>query len=122
MTRQGGWPATGFGGQLRQVREEAGLTQQQLGERAGCHTMTIAKLEAGTQEPAWPLVLALAKALGVSTEAFRGRVDGPAPAAPKRGQPPKPGRAAPLLAESLEAAAASPLGKRSRGQGKPKKK
>jgi transcriptional regulator with XRE-family HTH domain len=116
MTRQGGWPATGFGGQLRQVREEAGLTQQQLGERAGCHTMTIAKLEAGTQEPAWPLVLALAEALDVSTEAFRGRVDGPAPAASK------PGRAAPLLAESLEAAAASPLGKRSRGQGKPKKK
>jgi transcriptional regulator with XRE-family HTH domain len=70
MTRRGGWPQTGFGERLRELREGAGLTQQQLGDRAGCHTMTIAKLEAATQEPAWPLVLALAQALGVGPNAF----------------------------------------------------
>jgi hypothetical protein len=30
----------------------------------------VAKLERGVQEPAWPLVLALAKALGVNCLAF----------------------------------------------------
>jgi XRE family transcriptional regulator, fatty acid utilization regulator len=89
MTRQGGWPASGFGGRLRALREAAGLTQLQLGDRAGCHTMTIAKLEAGTQEPAWPLVLQLADALGVSTEEFRSRGHEPDVAPPRRGRPPK---------------------------------
>jgi transcriptional regulator with XRE-family HTH domain len=89
MTRRGGWPETGFGTRLRELREGAGLTQQQLGERAGCHTMTIAKLEAATQEPAWPLVLALAGALGVPVGAFvcEGKNE-PAPNRP-RGRPPK---------------------------------
>jgi len=32
--------------------------------------MTISKLERGAQEPAWPLVLALTKALGVEVTAF----------------------------------------------------
>jgi transcriptional regulator with XRE-family HTH domain len=72
MTRQGGWSPTGFGQRLRQLREERALTQHQLAERSGCHGMTIAKLERGVQEPAWPLVLALAKALGVTCEAFNG--------------------------------------------------
>jgi hypothetical protein len=34
--------------------------------------MTIAKLERGVQEPAWPLSLVLAEALGVSCLAFIG--------------------------------------------------
>jgi transcriptional regulator with XRE-family HTH domain len=72
MTRQGGWPPTGFGGRLKRLREERALTQQDLAERSGCHAMTITKLERGVQEPAWPLVLALAKALGVTCEAFNG--------------------------------------------------
>jgi transcriptional regulator with XRE-family HTH domain len=49
------------------------LTQQELGERAGYHTMTVAKLEQGTQEPAWPPVLALAHALGVEIGKTVGR-------------------------------------------------
>jgi transcriptional regulator with XRE-family HTH domain len=61
---------------LKRLREARGLTQQELGWQSGCHAMTIAKLERGVQEPAWPLVLALAKALGVSCEAFRGEADG----------------------------------------------
>jgi putative transcriptional regulator len=70
MTKRGGWPPTGFGARLRDLRTEAGLSQRELAERAGCNVFTVNKLERGVQEPAWPLVLALAKALSVSTEEF----------------------------------------------------
>jgi len=65
------WQPSGFAERLRQVREAKGLTQTQLAEAAGCFPMTISKLERGAQEPAWPLVLALARALGVSCQAFQ---------------------------------------------------
>jgi transcriptional regulator with XRE-family HTH domain len=68
--KKGVWPPAGYGNRLRQLREQAGIPQADLAERAGCHPMTIAKLERGVQEPAWPLVLALAKALGVDVAAF----------------------------------------------------
>jgi transcriptional regulator with XRE-family HTH domain len=70
MTRQGGWPPSGFAAKLRHEREKAGLSQRQLAESVGCHYMTISELERGTQEPAWPLVLAVAKALGVGVVVF----------------------------------------------------
>jgi len=73
MTRrgeQGVWKPTGFGEILRRIRDERGLSQQALADAAGCHVITISKLERGRQEPAWPLVLLLAKALGVGVEAF----------------------------------------------------
>jgi transcriptional regulator with XRE-family HTH domain len=64
------WPPSGFGGRLQQLRERAGLTQAELAERAGCFPLTVSKLERGVQEPAWPLVVALARALGVSCDSF----------------------------------------------------
>jgi transcriptional regulator with XRE-family HTH domain len=70
LTRQGGWPASGFGEGLKQFREGAGLTQQELADEAGFHGFTLAKLEQGMQEPAWPRVLALARVLGVNCLAF----------------------------------------------------
>src|SRR5436305_12191091 len=78
MTRRGGWPPSGFGERLRRVREQAGLSQRELAEKAGCNPFTVAKAERGEQEPAWPLVLALARALGVEVGAFvpRGTVAG----------------------------------------------
>src|SRR5690349_3831616 len=86
MTRQGGWPETGFGTALRANREAKGWTQKQLGEAADIHPNTIAKLERGDQEPAWPLVLALAKALGVDCTAFTaGQVEEPEPPAAAKG-------------------------------------
>jgi transcriptional regulator with XRE-family HTH domain len=72
MTKRGGWPPTGFGERLRAIRSAAGLSQKALAERAGCNLFTVAKLERGAQEPAWPLVLALAQALGVSCQDFAG--------------------------------------------------
>jgi transcriptional regulator with XRE-family HTH domain len=72
MTRQGGWPASGFGERLKALREQAGVSQAQLAERADCHILTISKIERGLHEPAWPLVRALCKALGVACTAFEG--------------------------------------------------
>jgi transcriptional regulator with XRE-family HTH domain len=98
MTKLGGWPPSGFGDRLRALRERAGLTQRALAERAGCHLMTIAKLERGAQEPAWPLVLALTRALGVDCLAFAGESGvqttpntspGPPPEKRGRGRPRK---------------------------------
>jgi transcriptional regulator with XRE-family HTH domain len=70
MSKQGGWVPTGFGGRLRVLRERAGWTQRELADQAGCNQFTVAKLERGLQEPAWPLVLALGRALGVTCLAF----------------------------------------------------
>ena len=84
--RQGGWPKTGYGARLRALREAAGVTQAGLAERAGCALNTVAKLEQGRQEPAWPLALAIADALGVAIGEFR-VADGIA--ARKRGRPRK---------------------------------
>jgi len=95
MTRQGGWPASGFAGRLKEERERAGLSQRELAERAGCNVFTLSKLERGTQEPAWPLVRALARALGVTCAAFETTEAVTAPqgdAAPRaRGRPRKDG-------------------------------
>jgi transcriptional regulator with XRE-family HTH domain len=92
MPRWGGWPPSGFGERLKQLREAAGLTQQQVAERAGCNLFTVAKLEGAKQEPAWPLVLALAKALNVPCTAFQAADDTqPTPEAPRG--PGRPGKA-----------------------------
>jgi transcriptional regulator with XRE-family HTH domain len=80
---------TGFAQRLKAIREAAGLTQQALADMVDYHTLTIAKLEQGVQEPTWPTVLTLAKALGVNCGAFE--IEGPAEPAEKRsrGRPPK---------------------------------
>jgi transcriptional regulator with XRE-family HTH domain len=76
-----------FAGRLRELREAAGLTQQQLAERAGMQTNTIARLERAEREPAWKTAIALAQALGVSCEDF---LQEPADRPPQgRGRPPK---------------------------------
>jgi transcriptional regulator with XRE-family HTH domain len=59
-----------FAGRLKELRERAGLTQQQLAERAGMNKFGIAKLEQGKTKPWWESVLALANALGVTPNDF----------------------------------------------------
>jgi transcriptional regulator with XRE-family HTH domain len=61
---------SGFGRRLRLLRLAAGLTQQELAMRAGLHISTETKIEQEVQEPTWPKVVALARALGVSVAAF----------------------------------------------------
>lgn len=54
-----------FGNRLRQCRKAAGLTQTQLGERAGVKQGTISKIERGEQDESAKVPL-LADVLGVS--------------------------------------------------------
>ena len=61
---------TGFGARLKALRLAAGLTQEQLAERANMYSQHITRLETGGRSPTWETVLKLAKALGVSTDKF----------------------------------------------------
>ncbi len=64
-----------IGRRLRELRDRAQLTQEELAQRAGLHVQEIAKLEGGVRKrPSFATVSALADALKVSLEAFR---DGP---------------------------------------------
>jgi transcriptional regulator with XRE-family HTH domain len=60
-----------FGGRLRELREAAGLTQQELADRSGLTREGVAQLETGRRKPAWASVLMVSDALGISTEEFR---------------------------------------------------
>jgi transcriptional regulator with XRE-family HTH domain len=61
---------TNFGPRLRAIRTKAGLTRAELAERAAITRQQVYKLEDGTNEPAWGNVLAIARALGVTPDAF----------------------------------------------------
>src|SRR5262245_61375926 len=79
--------AANFAGRMKELREQAGLSQQQLADRLGTTVRNISRLETGVQEPTWPTVLALAEVFGVDCNAFTQE-----PAArpePSRGRPPK---------------------------------
>src|SRR4051812_19670056 len=69
-----------FPARLRELRERAGLTQQQLAEASGMTREGIAQLETGRRGPSWATVLSLAEALGVDCLAF---VQEPADTAPR---------------------------------------
>lgn len=61
----------GFGARLRELRKNAGLTQQKLANKAGISLSTLTSLEQGREgEPTWKTVRLLAKALGVSVAEF----------------------------------------------------
>lgn len=59
-----------FAARLKQLRETAKLTQQELADKAGLHRVAVARLETGEREPSWATVRAIVHALGVSCEAF----------------------------------------------------
>jgi putative transcriptional regulator len=76
-----------FAAKLKELREQAGLTQKQLADKAGIGQRTISHLEQGAQEPVWSTAIALCRALGVSCEDF---LQEPADRPPAvRGRPPK---------------------------------
>jgi transcriptional regulator with XRE-family HTH domain len=52
-----------FGAVLRRMREEAGMTQAQLGFRSNISPTAICRLEAGKREPRLRTIVALANAL-----------------------------------------------------------
>jgi transcriptional regulator with XRE-family HTH domain len=59
--------AARLAGQLRQLRESAGITQERLAAQAGVAIATVRKIETGAVvEPGYFTVLALMNALGTS--------------------------------------------------------
>ncbi len=51
---------------LRRLRFNAGLTQEQLGDRSGVVASTISRLERGQGDPSLSTVVAIARALDAS--------------------------------------------------------
>src|SRR5437879_2899213 len=101
-----------FGPRLRELRDGAGLTQQQLAERAGLTREGIAQLETGRREPAWRTVLALCQALGAEPGDF---IQPPTEREASRGRPRKVS-AADVAPATEEPAKGKAKGKGQRGK------
>lgn len=86
MAKKGGADRS-FGRRLYELRLARGWTQKELADRAGCHSVHLSRLERGTRGATWPLLRALAEALGVSLDAFAVPPTG-APEDRPRGRPP----------------------------------
>lgn len=63
-------PDPALGRVVRRLREERGVERAQLARRAGLEEETLAGIEAGTVDPPWPEVEALAAGLGVSVRSI----------------------------------------------------
>jgi transcriptional regulator with XRE-family HTH domain len=61
-----------FGETLARLRQEAGLTQAALAKRSGLSLRTVQSWEQGRRSPVSPEFFKLARALGVSADAFAG--------------------------------------------------
>lgn len=68
-------PAVAFGRVLRQLRQKAGLTQEQLGFEADLRRTYISILELGQQQPTLTTILKLAKPLKHSAQDVIGLVE-----------------------------------------------
>jgi transcriptional regulator with XRE-family HTH domain len=62
----------GFGKRLREIREQRGLTQFELGEAVGVSNRVIAYYEADGAQPPGALLAALAQALKISADTLLG--------------------------------------------------
>jgi len=72
-----------FGEKLRQLREEKGLTRQQLADLCGpgVSLRAITQWELGEREPLWTAVQTLARALGVECQDLKDDLPEPPPSA-----------------------------------------
>jgi transcriptional regulator with XRE-family HTH domain len=64
-----------LGAQIRKIREELGLSQEQLAGRVGTAQSTISQLEQGERNPSYKTLRSLANALGVSVSYLLGEAD-----------------------------------------------
>jgi transcriptional regulator with XRE-family HTH domain len=94
------------GARLRELREQKGLTQAELAERAGVKRDAVARWEADTREPGWSNAVALAQVLGIILDDFL--------QAPAAAPVPRPGRPRKPAAESE----GKPVRKKPRSRGK----
>ena len=58
-------PQAALGGAIRQLREKAGLSQEELADRAGLSRGWVSEIESGRKSPMWRTVEQLAGGLGV---------------------------------------------------------
>jgi transcriptional regulator with XRE-family HTH domain len=81
--------AVEFQDKLKEVRQQKGLTQEQLAQRAGISLGNVRNYEQGIRQPSWVAVVRLSRALAVSADTFSVCVpDGQQQPAP-RGRPRK---------------------------------
>src|SRR5947209_8743036 len=101
-----------FSDALQRLREQAGLSQSRLADRAGVSVRSIQNWEQGHRGPSASVVLTLAQALSVPVERLLSELkDTGKPKHPKpRGRPPK-APPAPPPAEDLQATAAKAKGR-----------
>lgn len=59
-----------FGSRLRELRERAGLSRQEIADKASVSVRSVEKWEQGIREPSWSMVLTLCRALGVPCTEF----------------------------------------------------
>ena len=67
-----------FGGHLRRLREDAGLSRAELARRAGVPASTLRQWESDRGMPDLAALVRLAQALGVQVERFAEGVEDPA--------------------------------------------
>jgi DNA-binding XRE family transcriptional regulator len=103
-----------FGEKLRQLREAAGITQEGLAASSGVNLWTLRGYEQGRREPNWKGAIVLARALGVSCEAFADCEDVTGGDADDR--EPKPGKA------RKDGPPKAPASKKPSGRGKGKER
>jgi transcriptional regulator with XRE-family HTH domain len=65
-------PQIGLGKAIRQLRNEAKLSQETLGQRADIHATWISHIESGRINPTWGNVRRIARGLGVDLEELAG--------------------------------------------------
>jgi transcriptional regulator with XRE-family HTH domain len=70
-------PQPGLGRAIRQLRTERGLSQEELGLRAGIHPTWVSHLESGRNNPAWGSVRRLAAALDVKLSELAALAEAP---------------------------------------------
>jgi transcriptional regulator with XRE-family HTH domain len=64
-----------IGAQLREAREQALLTQEELATRAGVQPFTISRIETNKVEPRFRTIRKLAIALGIEPQSLIGAKD-----------------------------------------------
>src|SRR5215468_9131887 len=106
-----------YGERLQQLREGAGLTQEQLAERSGVKLWTLRGYEQGRREPNWKAALSLAAALGVAAEAFSDCEEGAAEDADQHDKRPR-GRPRKTAAATQDSAEKGKATSAPSGQGK----
>ena len=62
-----------FAESLREARENAGISQEQLAERAGLHRTYISQLERRLKTPSLDVIVALARGLRITPLEFASR-------------------------------------------------